>query len=249
MVKTTVVLVPGLDGTGELFGPVIGALGEDFAPTIVRYGDDLKPFEAHVDDVVAALDAAPGPSLVVAESFGGPVATTAAARRPDKVRALLLVATFVTRPTATVLWMRPWLRLFHRAPVPRPVRGRIMRLTLGDAGLRGALLEQLVAVNSGRADVLWHRMGLVAVVDARAALHALPCPVAYVGGTADRIVPVRRHAAQIAALRPDARIQLIQGGPHMLLQCQPRACVAVAQELLDATTMGKAPPRHPARGA
>ena len=42
------VLLPGLDGTGELFAPLVKAFGDDVTSSVVRYGseltfDDLAP--------------------------------------------------------------------------------------------------------------------------------------------------------------------------------------------------------------
>ena len=64
------VLAPGLEGTGSLFAPLLDALQGDFRPQVVHYGERTKPFSAHVEDVAAAIRTAPGPALVVGESFG-----------------------------------------------------------------------------------------------------------------------------------------------------------------------------------
>jgi len=227
------VLVPGLDGTGELFGPFVAQLGRDFAPSIVRFDDELESFKAHVAAVVATLDDLAVPALLVAESFGGPVATAAAALRPERVRALLLIATFVSRPTATTGLVSPLFRLVSGLPWPTALRGVVLNHLLGERGVDRDLFAKLLEVNGpGRVAILARRLGIAARVDVREELVALRCPVGYLAGSSDRIVPVHQHAAEIRRLRPTARITILHGAPHMVLQCRPRACAEAARSLL-----------------
>src|SRR5258706_10705016 len=74
----SLVLLPGMDGTGELFGPLVSALGADFKATIVKYPTEkllsyvdltklpkaaLKPFERFPQRwLVRDLD---GPHLIL----------------------------------------------------------------------------------------------------------------------------------------------------------------------------------------
>jgi hypothetical protein len=57
---------------------------------------------------VAALDALPGPAVVVGESLGTGIAAEAAARRPEKIRGLVLITPFDSMPSAAAHHY-PWL--------------------------------------------------------------------------------------------------------------------------------------------
>jgi sigma-B regulation protein RsbQ len=229
---TPAVLVPGLDGTGELFGPLIGALGPAFAPTIVRLTDQPVAWDQHVAAVEQVLLTASAPALLVAESFGGPLAVAAAARHPDRVRGVLLAATFLVRPSWSIGWIRPWYRFLVSVPWPTALRRRVLVALLAMPALDTAQVEKLLAVNNHRrASVLTHRLGQCASVDVRAEFASLRCPIAYIGGRADRIVPVARHAEMVRRLQPTATVELLPGAPHMLLQCQPDAAAAIARQL------------------
>jgi pimeloyl-ACP methyl ester carboxylesterase len=93
------VLLPGLDGTGELFAPLLQALGEDITTSVVRYGAELT-FDEYVESAGKAL---PEQCVLIAESFSGPVAIAVAARHPGKIRCLVLCATFAVSPFRTLL--------------------------------------------------------------------------------------------------------------------------------------------------
>ncbi|MEI6070944.1 MAG: alpha/beta fold hydrolase [Verrucomicrobiae bacterium] len=57
---------------------------------------------------VAALDSLPGPALVVGESLGTGIAAQTAARRPEKIRGLVLITPFDSM-TAAAAHHYPWL--------------------------------------------------------------------------------------------------------------------------------------------
>jgi len=81
---THLVLLPGLDGTGELFAPLLQALGDRCPTSVVRYGAELT-FDEYVESAGKAL---PDQCVLIAESFSGPFAIALAARHPPKVRCL-----------------------------------------------------------------------------------------------------------------------------------------------------------------
>src|SRR5688500_7946494 len=77
-----------MDATGLLWRPLLHALGSD--ARAFAYPDAIAGY----DDVLAHLGT-PGPdTTVVAESFSGPAAIRLAHAHPDRVRALMLIATF-----------------------------------------------------------------------------------------------------------------------------------------------------------
>ena len=86
-------LIPGIQGRWEWMKPAVDALAKDWRviacslPSEVRHFDS---FVAHIDDV---LDSAGIQTAVLCGvSFGGFIALRYAARRPDRVRALILVS-------------------------------------------------------------------------------------------------------------------------------------------------------------
>jgi pimeloyl-ACP methyl ester carboxylesterase len=88
-----VILVPGfwLDASAwDDVLPVLRAAGHS-VDAVTRHGET---FDEQVVDLVARLDAAPEPVVLVGHSGAGPMAYTAADRRPDRVVHLVYVDTF-----------------------------------------------------------------------------------------------------------------------------------------------------------
>jgi pimeloyl-[acyl-carrier protein] methyl ester esterase len=108
------VLLPGLDGTGELFADFIAALPESWTATTVAYPSDrflsykdLRPF-------VSAAVPQSERFVLVAESFSTPLAVWYAATNPHNLAAVIICAGFVGSPVRR--WSRtvkaiakPWL--------------------------------------------------------------------------------------------------------------------------------------------
>jgi pimeloyl-ACP methyl ester carboxylesterase len=105
------VLLPGLDGTGDLFAPVVDALGPNVPTQIVRY-----PL-SHASDYAACEAIARGalptdrPYVLLGESFSGPIAVSIAAAAPPGLRGLILCSTFARNP-------QPYLRPLRPLPMP-----------------------------------------------------------------------------------------------------------------------------------
>lgn len=94
--KPLALLIPGLDGTGRLFGLQLTTLEARYR---VRAWKFRSGSGYELDDLVEDLadgtrEAAPGSVAVVGESFGGAVAISYVLACPDRVRLLALVNAF-----------------------------------------------------------------------------------------------------------------------------------------------------------
>ncbi len=87
------VLMPGLDGTGICFGPLIRALPPDVPRTVITYPDDENlSLKDHADFVAARLTGED--TVLVAESFSGLVALMLLHARPASVKGVIFSAAF-----------------------------------------------------------------------------------------------------------------------------------------------------------
>ena len=93
---TTIVLLPGMDGSGALFGDFIAALGLN--PVIVAYPPDTPQTYDELEHFVHQSLPAGEPYILLGESFSGPVAIRIASRKPAGLKALVLVCTFAALP-------------------------------------------------------------------------------------------------------------------------------------------------------
>lgn len=221
---STLVLLPGMDGTGLLFQPFVEALGhtgEFDVRTIAYPAQQALGYAALTDLACAALPA--GPLVMLGESFSGPIALALAARCMDRVRAVIVCCSFVCNPRPGWSWLMPLLR---RAPMPSLPSALIARALLGRHAtdpLQALLAQALAGVAP---DVLRSRLIAVGSVDASAGVAALRAPLLYLRALEDRLVPASA-LARVKHLRPDASVANFEA-PHALLQaCPEQAAAAV----------------------
>jgi pimeloyl-[acyl-carrier protein] methyl ester esterase len=223
MAKPTLVLLPGMDGTGLLFKPFLEAMGDEAETAITAIAYPARDVLGYAELSELAFNALPrtGPLLILGESFSGPIAVTLAARCADRVQGVILCCSFVRNPRPRWSWLRP---LLHGAPMPPTAL--VTRALFGrhaTAHLRSLLAQALADVAP---DVLRARLVSVSRVDASAALTSLRAPLLCLRAREDRLVPASALAL-IQRLRPETRIVEVDA-PHALLQaCPEEAAVAV----------------------
>jgi pimeloyl-[acyl-carrier protein] methyl ester esterase len=215
----TLVLMPGLDGTGKLFQPLVGSLPASIRCSVAAYPTDHKLSIRQMARRVAAT-LPPGPLVLLAESFSGLVALALLHQRVASIRAVIFCAAFAGPPRPLLLGAASRVpasgRLMQAAP---SVMVRALGIGWQTGRERLALLRSaLVAVAP---EVLAHRLRLIA--SARPpdqARYALPCY--YLQPGQDRLVP--RQAARWFERRFNPfRLERVDG-PHLLLLARPRAC-------------------------
>ncbi len=222
-------LLPGLDGSGRLFEPLLAAGPRGFAPRVVPLPAD-RP--RSYDEYLAALRPAlprRGPWALLAESFSGPLAVRLAADRPPGLRALVLVATFLHRPLQP--WLAPLAPLVGWPLFALPLLPPTVRLLLAGAGAPDAVVRSIrEATAAVPAAVLARRAREALAVDVRRDLAATEVPLLYLGPRGDRLI--RTDVAEdVLASRPDATADLVDG-PHTILQVRPQACLARLEPFL-----------------
>ena len=215
----TLLLLPGLDGTGALLEPFAAALAAlGLRARIVRYPPRVPlSIDALAAQVLADLP--PGPFALLGESFSGPVALRVARARPRELKALVLVASFVTPPLSRALGLGARVAL----ALPPPGLG-LRALLLGLRAPRAEVAALQRTLREVSYSVLLRRVGELGRLDARADLSDCPVPLLYLRASADRLVSAGTAAA-LAQLRPDLRVEVIEA-PHLLLQRQPQAAAA-----------------------
>ncbi|MBA2683792.1 MAG: hypothetical protein H0U66_04820 [Gemmatimonadaceae bacterium] len=222
MSRPTVILLPGLHGTANLFQRFVDAAPRDVSPRIQSLPNDAPlDYEQLAEWVVARL---PSEAVVlIAESFSGPLALFAAARAPN-IAGIVLCGTFVTAPAPPILAKLPKV-VFAVTP---PVAAISALLTAGDWTLAR---EVQTTVRTIPADVITSRVVSALHVDARAELESFTKPLLCISAKRDWIVPARSTAV-IRALKPSAEFVEIDG-PHMLLQTRSRETWQVVSAFLD----------------
>lgn len=224
--RLTLVLLPGMDGTGNLFEPLITALGSRYAIEVVRYATDQPAGYAELTRYAVQCLPRDADFVLLGESFSGPVAVDIAASRPRGLVGVILCCTFIKNP-------RPGLKPF--APLARLLplaTGAVMSfLLLGRRAtphLRALLESSVRQVSPG---VMRRRVAAVLDVDVTGRMAQVGVPVLYIGGTEDRIVPpsAARLVARVAAGVQFAALK----APHCLLQTVPDEAARLISSTVD----------------
>lgn len=212
----TVVLLPGMDGTGELFGPFRRALGTDVKVLVVSYPRDVPLDYLGLEQYVRTKLPRDEPFFLLGESFSGPVAISIAASKPSGLIGLILCSSFARMPRAGLAWLRPavaWLPV-KLAPV------RIISWLLMGRYETVTLRAQLAAsLNQVSSSVLRARVKAVLSVDVTASLREVEVPVLYLQASDDWVVSFTA-AELISQVLPDVEVQPVEA-PHFLLQVAP----------------------------
>lgn len=204
------ILLPGLDGTAELFERFVAAAPDGFPVRPLALPNDRpRDYEELSIWVLARLP--PEPVALIAESFSGPLALLVADRCP-RVSAVVLCASFVAAPLPKLLGRLP--AFAWRWPPPRALLNFF--LTGGDLALSEAVLR---AVGSVPGRVLAQRVTTALSVDVTAELERYARPLLFMSARLDRVVPMK-CSEMVRAIKPSAQFVAIPS-PHLVLQSHP----------------------------
>lgn len=224
---TTLVLLPGLDGTGRLFRPFLEVI-DGVSTRVVSYPPDRVLSVDELADLVEGTLPSTGPVVLVAESFSGRVALEVARRRDPPIDALILVASFASNPTPFPDAMAAFLpEMAFAVPLPRWVLRSILLGTDAPDDLVDDLASALATVAPR---VLSNRLREVLLRPPPPAASLTGLPAAYLRGTRDVLVgprgleSLRATGAEVTVFDVDA--------PHLVLQRAPRAASEVVREFL-----------------
>src|SRR5690349_11358194 len=93
----TLVLLPGLDGTGELFSRFVASL-RSHDVQVVDYPRDRALGYAALEEFVRERLPREMDYFLLAESFSGPIAISIAASSPSHLKGLILCGSFAANP-------------------------------------------------------------------------------------------------------------------------------------------------------
>jgi pimeloyl-[acyl-carrier protein] methyl ester esterase len=211
------ILLPGLDGTGILFRPLLDVLPSDLSPIVVSYPgrqplgyDDLLPL---------ARSALPSnePYVLLGESFSGPIAIRLAAEHPPMLKGLILVGSFVTCPVKnTPHWVAPFVhglpfRFFPSLPKLKNKLG--IYASKQHFGLSTEALSQVAG------NVMARRVQEIIRLNVEKELRECKVPILYIQGLRDSVV--KPHNLQrIQSINSDTQVAQIDSG-HMILKTRP----------------------------
>jgi pimeloyl-ACP methyl ester carboxylesterase len=172
----------------------------------------VEAYAGAVADVLIALEC--GPVVVVGHSLGGSVAIALAARRPDLVRGLVLIASCVKLPLVDSVGER------LVAYLPGPLR-RLLFFSMAKKVLfvpespADAIAITMRELRACRPETLQADVRAARAMDLTAHAAALDVPTLVLSGGRDRLT-TPALAERLSALIPGSRLHIVDGAGHML---------------------------------
>jgi pimeloyl-ACP methyl ester carboxylesterase len=211
-----------LDGRNFMRMTPLGAtyqlIAYDFPESGPMYRGDMNDFRYLLDDFLDMLKI--DTFFLCGVSFGGGVAMRYAASHPRRIRALVLISTFVmnatpidrlrSRSMASVILKHPDYRIYWLME---------KALTLSFRGSRNPMRAAKDLVRIKHID--WYRQvfGSIPTCEGPEDAMMIKCPVLALHGNADRTISLRTGRS-IGRHIPHARFEVIDGGTHAMSYLQ-----------------------------
>ena len=215
--RPALVMLPGMDGTGDLFDTFLAALRGRLDTVVLHYPQEPLDYAALSSFARAALPVGQ-PFVLVAESFSGPIGISLAAEHPPGLCGLVLCSTFVRNPRPSLSVLARWLQV---TPLSPPL------LRMGLAAMLGSKADAVLCAQVDQVvrnippAVLRARLRAVLEVDVSRELATVDTPIQYIQASRDAAVP-RSAAEFIRKIKPGVQMVRVEG-PHFLLQVSPDA--------------------------
>lgn len=215
-----VVLVPGLNGTGELFYLQVPRLERSYRVATYALREDAESLDrlaADLSRVVDAVSPIDRRAIVVGESFGGAVALTFALRHPERVGALVILNSFPyfapqirLRLAIAGLSVLPWGAM--------PLMRHLTAFRLHSPHTHSAEVKQFIELtaNTTRAGYL-NRLKLLKRFDVRDQLQNIRQPALFLASEHDHLVPAVAQARLMADRVPSSVMRVLKGHGHICL--------------------------------
>lgn len=221
------VLLPGMDGTGIMFRPLIHSLGSRIRTLVVDYPTNLMAnYDALMKLVQTRLP--DEPFVLLGESFSGPIALKIAAAHPPNLRGVILCASFVRNP----FWLLPAKMSWMVRPIVFRVVIALMRWLVDMIDASHSATSKLMAESlaGARAQVWSFRARASMKVDVRRELAACDAPILYLRGEKDVLI-ANRMIREMQSIQPAMKVERFQAG-HLILQTKPMAAARAIEKFL-----------------
>ncbi|PXX46821.1 pimeloyl-ACP methyl ester carboxylesterase [Undibacterium pigrum] len=209
----TIVLLPGMDGTGTLYAPLHAALNGECKLLMLTYPVDQALSYAELEALVQTQLPQDEDYILLGESFSGPIAISIAATQPVRLKALILCATFASNPRPLLAASRYALPYLPTRLAPLSVFSHLLLGRFSSKELRRQLAYALAQVKPSS---LKARLRAVLCCDVKEKLKLLKVPVIYLQASRDKLVPASAHA-DISRQLHDMETYRYDA-PHFLLQ-------------------------------
>ena len=217
---TQLILLPGLASDHVMWRAQLAALPAQLRPHVTDVHARCDTIEAMARTL---LEEHPGDLILCGASMGGIVAMQVAHQAPGRIRGLALLGSSARPETDEIRALREAaIGLFADGRAAEVLRANVPLAFHASHAADQALVQRYLdfVMHAGAEQLIRQNRAIMARPDARAHLPALRCPVLVVCGDADQLTPPE-CSREIAALAPQAQLEMIEQCGHMLTMEQP----------------------------
>lgn len=217
-----IVLLPGLDGTGILFKPLIELLPSDIEPIVISYPNTNKMDYEDLFDFVLRQLPKMEEFILIGESYSGTIAYQIALQKPENLKSVIFVATFLENPRPLLLNLINFLPLSLLFSLPIPEF--IIRLFIFERNSSKELIKLFrKSLSQVSKSTLSFRLREVSHLNK----NHLPCntQAVYIQASNDKLVPA--NSVEIFKdMMANLTVYKVTGS-HFILQTNPSACAKI----------------------
>jgi pimeloyl-ACP methyl ester carboxylesterase len=224
------ILLPGLDGTGLLFEPLLTEMPVNARISIIRYPAIQAFSYSQLSNYVAHQLPRNQELVLLAESFSGPLAIELLKTTSLQIKGVIFCATFAQAPSSLLLTIAQFLplALLFRLPIPSLA---IRWYCLDKTAPQFLVMLCRKALTEVKPRILAQRIRELATVNATLALENLEkIPCCYLQATDDKLVPSHCLTPFQKAI-PNLFVAPIKG-PHFILQTRPKECAKILTKFI-----------------
>lgn len=220
-----IVFLPGLDGTGLLFRDVIHALPEKLNIDVVNL-NNLNGVSYYDQAVELAQQFKAEDLILVGESYSGRIVYELCQLLDDQVKAVILVASFVSSPSAISNFAGLLPKIFFRKNILTKLVIQILGFNFSDSNKK--VNDVIDSLEKSDQIKLQSRMKNIATLD-------LPnkhvtCEAVYIQPSRDFLVNDNARKT-IRIIFKNCDFVGVKGG-HFIAQSNPKACADIIKEVI-----------------
>ncbi|MCH1919018.1 hypothetical protein L9G15_06170 [Shewanella sp. A3A] len=235
------ILLPGMDGTGMLFGPLLNEIGDLDVEVIPLPNAGAQDYASLADTVAKIIGERE--CVLLVESYSGGIAEVLLKNYRLNIRHIVVVASFFSSPSRLLSRLAAILPIKALAAIPFLAPLAFKAFMLGWSASPSIIALFRMALRTVNATVL--RMRLRQIAAYRATGFTSDISATYIRPLDDFLVSDRTQEFTAAF----ANLEIVEvPGPHFVLQVEPAACASVIRESVGhLTSKGNGMPSAPMR--
>lgn len=228
MEAISLVLLPGLDGTGKLFDPLISYLPDWIQTIVVSYPRDKPYGYDELKTIVFKAYPIDKDFVILGESFSGPLAVISASEKLKGLKGIILCASFVKNPFRLI---PSWLSIFSISPIYKLWPATIkLRSKFRKVKHKELVKMALDAIKSVRPNVIAARVKAILEVDVEQELLKSDIPILYLVSRKDHLIK-KHNIAGIKRIKSDLIVAEIDT-EHFILQLEPEKSAVEVEKFI-----------------